>query len=155
VGIAAVLVAGAIGLGVGVRAWIDTRDATERTTASLRDTRAELAQARDDLAGASADLGVARDALEDDLITLDLRESERDAAQANFETIERMLDDAEAQLAASSADLDDRTRRLDALNRCLVGVSQALNQAAVADTDGMAVTIDRIEATCAEAGALL
>ncbi len=61
----------------------------------------------------------------------------------------------EAQLDAATADLEDRTTRLDALDRCLLGVAGALNQVAVGDTDTLAATVSSIEGTCARAGAVL
>jgi septal ring factor EnvC (AmiA/AmiB activator) len=151
-----IVVIGAIlGAGVVARAWFETRDATDRTVVALGDTRDELARARDDLATAKVQLEAAQTTLGGEVATLDARRSEGDAAQAALDTTNRLLADMEAQLDAATSDLEDRTARLDALDRCLVGVAEALNQAAVRDTDGMAATVRGIEGTCAEAGAVL
>jgi hypothetical protein len=47
------------------------------------------------------------------------------------------------------------TARLDAFDRCLIGVAQALNQAAVNDTGGLMSTIRSVEGACAQAGVAL
>ena len=65
------------------------------------------------------------------------------------------LADLQAQLSASSADLAASTGRLATLQECLVGVAEALNQAAAGDTNGLATTVREIEGTCAAAGAEL
>jgi hypothetical protein len=144
-----------LGVGVVVRSWFETRDETDRTDAALRDTRDELAQAGDDLATATIEFVAARTTLGGEAWTLDMRQSERDAAQDALDTTGVLLADLEAQLEAATADLADGTARLDALGRCLVGVAGALNQASVGDTSGLAATIRSIEGTCAEAGVVL
>jgi chromosome segregation ATPase len=155
--IAAVVVV--VGLVAGVtgarRAWSDTRDATERTEASLRATRSDLARTHDELATATADRREAQTTLGDRVATLATRQDERDDAQHGLDVVTLLLTQVQSQLAASQADLQDRTTRLDAFNRCLVGVAQALNQAAVNDTDGLASTVRGIEGVCAQAGVAL
>jgi chromosome segregation ATPase len=155
VGAFVVVVAAIVGVGVAARAWFDTRDETERTEATLHDTRDELARTRDDLDTADVQLEEVRTTLDDELATLGVRRSERDAAQEALDAASLVLVDLEAQLEAATADLEDRTTHLDALDRCLLGVAEALNQAAVGDTGGLAATVSGIEGTCAEAGAEL
>jgi septal ring factor EnvC (AmiA/AmiB activator) len=150
-----VVVVTVVGVGVATRAWFETRDATDRAAAALRDTQNELARTRDDLATATVELEAGRVTLGSELATLAARQSEREAAQGTFDATSLLLADLEAQLEAATADLEDRTARLDALDRCLVGVAEALNQAAVGDTDGLAATVRSVEDTCAEAGAEL
>jgi cytochrome c556 len=66
-----------------------------------------------------------------------------------------VLEGLEAQLAAARTDLEQRQARLEAFDRCLLGVAQALNQAAVSDVDGLVTTVGAIEADCAAAGVAL
>ncbi|HEV7758532.1 MAG TPA: hypothetical protein VGO78_06070 [Acidimicrobiales bacterium] len=155
--LAAVVVA--VGLVAGVtgarRAWSDTRDATERTEASLHATRSDLARTQDELATATADRHEAQSTLGDRIALLATRQDERDEAQHGLDVVTVLLTQVQSQLAASQADLHDRTARLDAFNRCLVGVAQALNQAAVNDTRGLVATVHGIEDVCAQAGVAL
>jgi hypothetical protein len=150
--IAVALVAGVTG---ARRVWSDTRDATERTEASLRATRSDLAHTQDELATATADRHEAQSTLGDRIALLATRQDERDDAQHGLDVVTLLLTQVQSQLAASQADLHDRTVRLDAFNRCLVGVAQALNQAAVNDTRGLASTVHGIEDVCAQAGVAL
>ena len=141
-----------VGLGVAARVWAGTRDATERAAATLHDTRAELARTRHDVDTASADLDAEQATLGDELATLDTRRSEADAAQDTLDSTSLLLTELRAQLSEATADLEDRTTRLDALELCLVGVAEALNQAAVGDTAGLMATVRDVEGQCAEAG---
>jgi chromosome segregation ATPase len=153
--IAASIVLLLVSVGVARRAWLDTRDATDRTVADLHDTRAELAQARDDLATANAEYDATVAKLSEELGALGVRRDESEVAQQSLDDVELVLAELEAQLAVAEADLGNRTSRLDAFERCLVGVVEVLNQAAVSDTDGLAATLRRIGGTCAEAGVTL
>lgn len=144
------------GLGYGSwRAWFGTRDATTRTVAELHETRAELTRVEGDLDTAIAELADARSALSDGLTARDARRSERDAAQRELDEAIGVLAEAQAQLHASKTDLQKQTASLDAFDRCLRGVSEALNQIAVGDTQGFRGTISSVEGVCAEAGASL
>jgi chromosome segregation ATPase len=140
---------------VGVRAWYDTRDEFDRTAAAVRDTRNELAGSRNDLAGAIADLRAQRAALHAGLATLDTREGERDAAEGALTTAKNRLAELRAELAAATADLAARENLLQGLDRCVRGVVEGLNQAAVGDIAGLDATLLDVEDTCAAAGARL
>jgi chromosome segregation ATPase len=140
---------------VGARAWFDTRDEIDRTTAAVRDTRNELAGARHALDGAIADLRAQRAALHAGLATLDTREGERDAAEGALATAENRLVELRAELAAATADLAERENLLQSLDRCVRGVVEGLNQAAVGDIAGLDATLVGVEDTCASAGAIL
>lgn len=155
-----VLVGGVVLVATGIvggatRTWLETRRSTERTEAALRDRRDQLDRAQADLEAATEEFETARATLDDDLATLDQRREERDAAEEVLDTTSALLADLRAQLDAATADLEQSTSRLDALDRCLIGVAEALNQAAVSDLDGLATTLRDIEGTCAQAGAEL
>jgi septal ring factor EnvC (AmiA/AmiB activator) len=136
-------------------AWTSTREDTERTTASLESTRADIARTEDDLAAAEDQRDTARQSLGDQVAALATRQDQRDDAQDGLDLVTLALVQAQDQLTASQADLEMRKANLDAFNRCLVGVAQALNQAAVSDTDGLLRTIRGIEGVCTTAGVVL
>jgi septal ring factor EnvC (AmiA/AmiB activator) len=137
------------------RDWLATGRATERADDSLRATRRELEATRGDHDAAAAEVEALRAALEADLATLTTRREERAAAQGTADAATAALTDLQAQLSASTADLAASTGRLATLQRCLVGVAEALNQAAAGDTNGLGATVREIEGTCAAAGAQL
>jgi septal ring factor EnvC (AmiA/AmiB activator) len=140
---------------VAGRAWFSTRDVTDRTVAELRDTQADVARTEDELAAATDERLAAQSTLGDQVAALVTREDERDDAQDGLDIVTLLLARVQAQLTASQTDLEQRTTRLDAFDRCLVGVAQALNQAAVNDTNGLMSTIRGIEDVCAQAGVAL
>jgi hypothetical protein len=146
---AAVLVTAMV---VAGRAWASTRDATERTNTALADTRADIRRTGDELTIAANDRDAAQATLGDRVAALASRRDERDTAQEGLDVVTLLLFQVQGQLQASQTDLFLSTARLGAFNRCLVGVAQALNQASVNDTGGLAATIRRIEGDCAEAG---
>lgn len=145
----AVLVAGVT---VASRAWFSTRDATDRTHASLAATRSDIGRTEDELATATDERLAAQSTLGDQVAALATRQDERDVAQANLDVVTLVLVRAQGELTASQTGLVQDAVRLDAFDRCLVGVAQALNQAAVSDTNGLAATIRDIEGVCAQAG---
>jgi chromosome segregation ATPase len=149
------LVAIVVGTVFGVSAWLDTRQELDQTAAALRDTRSDLTAARTDLAGAIADLTEQRAALHAGLATLDTREGERDAAEGALATAKNRLAELRAELDAATADLAERERLLQVLDRCVRGVVEGLNQAAVGDIAGLDATLVGVEDTCASAGAFL
>jgi chromosome segregation ATPase len=151
----AVLVAAVVGTAVGARAWFDTREEIDRTAAAVRDTRNDLTAARTELASAIADLREQRAALHAGLATLDTREGERDAAEGALATAKNRLAELRAELDAATADLAERERLLQVLDRCVRGVVEGLNQAAVADLAGLDATLVGVEDTCASAEAIL
>jgi chromosome segregation ATPase len=144
-----------VGAWGGARAWFDTRDEFDRTAAEVHETRGELAGARDDLAGAIAHLRAERAALHTGLATLDTREGERDAAAGALATTKNRLAELRAELAAATADLAEREGQLQELDRCMRGIVEALNQAAVRDIAGLDATLAGIDDACASAGANL
>jgi hypothetical protein len=135
------------------RAWFGTRDATARTVSDLRATNTELAHARADLDHVMAEVAAAREALGDDLVLRGAHEATHDAAAARLDDAQRVLAAAKARLNGSNTDLVERSAGLDALNRCLRGTSEALNQASVGDVRGMVTSIDRVAAVCDQAAA--
>jgi hypothetical protein len=154
---AALAVAGCVltvcALTLAWRAWFGTRDATARTVSELRVTRGELTQARTDLDDVIVQVAATREALGDDLVVRAGHEATHDAAAARLGEAQRLLADAKARLNGSATDLVERSAGLDALNRCLRGTSEALNQASVGDVGGMVGSIDRVSAVCREAAA--
>jgi septal ring factor EnvC (AmiA/AmiB activator) len=146
-----------IGAALVVRSWLDTRHATRRTSADLRSTQSELAEASGDLSLAHDSLATAESRLREELATLSTREDERAEAEASLEAISLLLSDLEAQLTAAEADLATRTARREAFSRCLLAVVELLNQASVSDSHGLNTTLQRIdrEGSCAEAGVAL
>jgi uncharacterized protein (DUF3084 family) len=155
VGLAIAVVGSVLGVGFAVHAWFSTRDATNRTVAALHDRRDDLAGARDDLAAATDQLEDLQAERDGERATLGVREGERDTAQAALDTAGALLTDLRAQLDAATTDLADSTARRDAFDQCLVGIAEALNQAAVGDIGGLGATMRSIEGSCAEAGAVL
>jgi chromosome segregation ATPase len=151
----AALVAAVAGTAGGARAWFDTGEEIDRTAAAVRDTRDDLTAARSDLAGAVADLEEQRAALHAGLATLDAREGERDAAEGTLATAKNRLAELRAELDAATADLAERERLLQVLDRCMRGVVEGLNQVAVGDIAGLDATLVGVEDTCASAGAIL
>jgi chromosome segregation ATPase len=149
------LVAAVVGTAAGARVWFDTGEEIDWTAAAVRDTRSDLTAARTDLAGAVADLEEQRAALHAGLARLDTREGERDAAEGALASAKNRLAELRAELDAATADLADRERLLQVLDRCVRGVIEGLNQAAVGDIAGLDATLVGVEDTCASAGAIL
>ena len=137
---------------LAVRWWDGTRDATARARTELRSTEADIADVEEELLGAEAVRRGEAARLADELATLSARRDERDAVREGLDSLIATLTDLEAQLAVAKADLEDRQARLAAFDRCLLGVAQALNQASVADVDGLLTTVDAIEGDCTAAG---
>ena len=150
--VATAVLVGAVLVG---RDWVATARATDRADADLRDARQDLAATRDDHAAAVEEVDALRATLQADLATLAARRVEQEAAQGAADAAGAALTDLEDQLASSRADLAASTGRLATLQQCLVGVAEALNQAAAGDASGLAETVRDIEGTCAAAGAQL
>ena len=140
---------------LAVRWWDGTRDATARARSELRTTEADIGDVEDELADAETVRQGEAARLADELVTLSARRDERDAVREGLDSLVTTLTDLEAQLSAAKADLENRQARLAAFDRCLLGVAQALNQASVADVNGLADTVDGIEGDCAAAGVAL
>ena len=148
----AVLLAGAVLVG---RDWLATNRATERAEDRLREVRHDLGVTSDDHAAAVVEVEALRDTLAADLATLTTRQGEQEAAQGAADATSAALAELQGLLAASTADLATSTDRLSTLQECLVGVAEALNQAAAGDTNGLGATMREIEGTCSAAGAEL
>ena len=83
------------------------------------------------------------------------REAERSQSQGTYDAnvlwlqgLQGALDDANAALRISAG-------QLGALQSCVAGATEALNQAAAGDTGGLAVTVRGIQGVCSEAGVQL
>lgn len=136
-------------------AWMERRTQIDRTVASTHATRLEITQAAAVVEDATATLATARSTLETERTTLTAAERDRDAVAALLSAAQQHLTEIQAQLTAAQADLAARSAQLDALNVCVLGVTEALNEAGVSDRGGLARTLGRIEGTCARAGAAL
>jgi hypothetical protein len=139
---------------VASRAWTSTREATDRTNASLAATRADIGRTEAELATATDERITAQSTLGDHIAVLATRQDERDASQDALDVVKLVLVQAQGQLNESQVGLVQSTARLGAFDRCMIGVAQALNQAAVNDPTLMN-TIRAIEGDCAQAGVAL
>jgi len=137
------------------RDWVVTNRAGARADDSLRATRHQLEVTTDDHEAAVEEVEALRATLEADLATLATRQEEREVAQGTADATSAALTELQGRLSASTADLAASTGRLATLQQCLVGVAEALNQAAAGDTNGLTATVREIEGTCADAGAEL
>ena len=77
----------------------------------------------------------------------------RDALSAANRAEYRRLTAALASLDAHRSELASTAARARLLDDCLIGASQVLNEAAVADTARLASTLPSAQRRCAEAGA--
>jgi septal ring factor EnvC (AmiA/AmiB activator) len=136
-------------------AWTERRADIDRTVASTHATRVEVTRTAAVIEAATATLAGARASLETERTTLTEAERDRDAVAALLSAAQQHLTELQAQLTAAQADLAARSAQLDALNVCVLGVTEALNQAGASDRGGLARTLSRIEGTCARAGAAL
>jgi hypothetical protein len=123
--------------------WTAAVAATERADAALDETRTELAVTEDDLAAVRAAVDASSATLVLELTALGGHQTERDAARGSADAA-----------AARRGMLDEFDPRLAALQDCLTGAAQALNQLSVSDT-GVTSTLQAIEAACADAGVTL
>lgn len=139
---------------VASRAWTSTREATDRTNASLAATRADIGRTEDQLATATDERIAAQSTLGDQVAALATRQDERDASQDALDVVTLVLARAQGELSASQVGLVQSTARLGAFDGCMIGVARALNQAAVNDPTLMN-TIRAIEGDCAQAGVTL
>jgi hypothetical protein len=128
-----------VAVGVMAADWTAAVAATQRTDAAIHDSRADLAAAEDDLAAARASADARSTALADELVALDGSRVRRDDAAAS---------------AGAISGFDAGSPRLAALEDCLAGAAQALNQMSVQDTR-VTITLESIEAACADAGLTL
>jgi septal ring factor EnvC (AmiA/AmiB activator) len=150
--LAAVAVAVLAGAALVVHDWAATVDSTERADARLDETRAALGRTDRDLADARHSSDAQWAVLETKVDALGTRQAERSEAQRTFDATSRWLAALEDQLATATSRHEASEQRLQSLQACLVGVTKALNQAAVGDADGLSATVRSIEGPCAAAG---
>jgi septal ring factor EnvC (AmiA/AmiB activator) len=146
VAIAAVCVAALV-----ARDWVATLDTTDRADSALDQAQTDLVLAEDDLEAARSAVGEHWATLDVDLATLDARQAERSEAQQTVDDMSLWLATLQDQLDTATTELETSSARLVALQDCLAGVAQALNQVAVHD-GRVAGTLRDIAATCADAG---
>lgn len=146
--------AGAVALAVGFvgRDWLATRDATSEAAARSDEVQVDLDRAADDLSGTRDRVHAGEANLRGQQALLATRQAERTDAQGTADATALWLSALQDQLATATAELDASSGRLDALQVCLAGVAEALNQVAARDTGGVAATVSEIEGSCAEAG---
>ena len=145
----AVVLAGA---GLVARDWVRTVDAAERVDRELAVERLALRDTEDHLASMVDSVDVSRATLLSERASLAARVDEREAAEGTANDAAIWLAGLKDQLASATADLDASSGRLSSLQVCLVGVSQALNQAAARDHAGLAATLREVEGSCSAAG---
>jgi len=110
-----------------------TRHRADLARLQLRVAGFELAGAQGDEVGATA---------------------QRDASQRRLAAVQQQLQGVQQQLASTSEAVALQGPQIEALGRCLNGVSSALNQAAVADT-GATRTLLAAQVGCREAQAAI
>ena len=148
-------VAGVVGIGLMACDWNATLDATDQANERIDRTEARLDQTRDEL-------GATRDTVQSNRVTLAgaiksriIREAERTQAQGTYDSTNLWLQAVQGNLNNANAVLVATAGQLGALQSCVGGVTEALNQAAAGDTGGMANTVRGIEGVCAQAGVQL
>jgi hypothetical protein len=139
----------------GIDGWRDRQAAIDESAATAAAATADVAAARRALESATAQLAATRTTLGVERGTLAAREQDRVAVEEQLRTAEQQLAEQRDSLAAATADLETRRAQLDALDDCVLGVTEALNQVGAHDAAGLARTLRRIEGTCARAGASL
>ena len=83
------------------------------------------------------------------------REAERTQVQGSYDATALWLQGLQGQLSNANAALEASTGQLGALQTCVAGATEALNQAAAGDSGGLANTVRGIEDVCAQAGVQL
>ena len=148
-------VAGVVGLGLMACDWNATVDATDRANARLDRAEAELHQTQDDL-GATVEIVAAnRLTLAGAIKTRLAREAERTQSQGTYDANVLWLEGLQGALSDANVALQTSAGRLDALQACVAGATEALNQAAAGDSGGLASTVRGIDGVCAQAGVQL
>ncbi len=147
--------AGVVGLGLMACDWNATLDATDRANDRLDRTEAELDQTRDDLTATRETVGANRLTLAGAIKTRLVREAERAWTQGTYDANALWLQARQGSLNDANANLQATTGRLEALQTCVAGATEALNQAAAGDSTGLATTVRNIEGVCAQAGVQL
>jgi septal ring factor EnvC (AmiA/AmiB activator) len=153
-----IVLAGIVVIALGAwatQAWMERRSDIDDAVAAAHESRVEAMQTAAAVEEATATLATARVTLEAERTTLATAERDRDAVETLLRAAEQRLTELQTQLAGAKADLEARTEQLDVLNVCVLGVTEALNQAGASDRGGLARTLGRIEGTCARAGAAL
>jgi hypothetical protein len=154
VAVSAALAVVIVALGAfGTRLWLDRRATIDEVVTEVAATREEVARTEALLDSATAGLVTARSVLGEQRAALTAREGERVASEGTMTATGEQLVALQTQLAAATADLQARTTERSVLDRCLLGVAKALNQASVGDTGGLARTVREVEGICTLAGA--
>jgi len=144
-----------VGFGLMARDWNATLDATDRANDRLDRTEAKLDRTQDDLGATVEIVDANRVALAAAIRTRLAREAERSQSQGTYDANVQWLQGLQGALDDANAALVVSTGQLDALQSCVAGATEALNQAAAGDTGGLAVTVRGIQGVCAEAGVQL
>jgi chromosome segregation ATPase len=153
--VAAAALACLVAAGLLVRDWRMTLAATDRAAERLHDTRTSLHRSERDLDAAEATADASWASLVAEVDALAARRTERSDAQGTLDAASQQLGGLQAQLTAANVELAASSGRLAALQRCMLGVNEALNQAGARDTAGLARTLRDIEGTCTDAGVQL
>jgi hypothetical protein len=148
-------VAGVVSLGLMACDWNATLDATDRANDRLDRTESELHQTQDDLGATLDTVDANRLTLAGAIKTRLAREAERRQSQGTYDANVLWLQGLQGALDNANATLQTSTGQLDALQACVAGATEALNQAAAGDTGGLATTVRGIEDVCAQAGVQL
>ncbi len=118
------------------------------------DTRIDVGQTRDQLASARVALGTARGELTATRGEEASATAQRDELRRQLTALQQQLQAVQAQLGATSQVVALQGPQIEALGRCLNGVSSTLNQASVADL-GAVPTFQSAQLLCAEAQSVL
>jgi chromosome segregation ATPase len=128
-------------VGLGLNVWL--RRAAD-------DASSELGPTRDRARIARLELGVAQFELTAAQGDEASASAQRDEVRQRLTDLQQQLQAVQQQVAATSEVVALQGPQIEALGRCLNGVSAALNQAAVADT-GANRTLEAAQLVCAEA----
>ncbi len=131
--------------------FVHLRDDAATGRAELVATRHELAATRSTLHAATIARDRANAALALSRHILEQDRARRDLSYTELVAQHKELLRNQQQLAEATNDLQQRTARLGHLNVCLAGAAKALNQAAVADINGLSRTLMSISADCTAA----
>jgi chromosome segregation ATPase len=118
------------------------------------DARIDLSQTRDRVASARVALATARGELTAARGDEASATAQRDELRQELTRLQQQLQATQQQLAATSQVVALQGPQIEALGRCLNGVSSALNQTSVADI-GAIPTLQAAQLLCAEAQAAL
>jgi hypothetical protein len=130
---------------------VNTRADMHEAQAGIATSSRHLSRLQSDIAAAVAARADARTALDHAREVLRADTEARDQLRATNKSEYRILVVSLQTLAANQAQLAVDARRAKLLDECLIGASQALNEAAVGDVVHLVATLPRAERLCAEA----